>query len=106
MCRKSGSMLLGTDVVLNAVRSDRHKLCLVLLAKDASENTRKKIKNCCASHKVLFRDLIMDGEAFGHLMGKTGVLMAAGIANDSFAAAILKLLEAESNASEQREDEI
>lgn len=103
ICRKSGSLLLGTDAVLEAVRAGKRTPCLVLFMHDASANTKKRVNNCCAFYQIPCRELSISGGEFGRLMGKTGVLMTVGVTNEGFATAILKLYETENNSSEQRE---
>ncbi|MFC4598984.1 YlxQ family RNA-binding protein [Cohnella hongkongensis] len=50
LATRAGKLISGEEVVLKAIRSGEAKL--VILAGDASENTRKKIKDKCSSYDV------------------------------------------------------
>lgn len=50
LANKAGKLKLGQDAALDAARQG--KAALLLLAKDASPNTRKKILDCARFHGV------------------------------------------------------
>ena len=94
-------------MVLSAIRAGKRTPALVLLASDASANTQKRIRNCCAYYKVKLLDLPLDAGEFGHLTGKRSAVAAAGVLDRGFAEAIAGLLEKsepEGIDNEHRED--
>lgn len=50
LATRAGKLVSGEEVVMKAIRSGDAKL--VLLAEDASDNTRKKIQDKCNSYRV------------------------------------------------------
>ncbi|MBO4353409.1 MAG: ribosomal L7Ae/L30e/S12e/Gadd45 family protein [Clostridia bacterium] len=48
--KKAGKIVFGTDAVCDAIREG--KMLLVLIASDASENSKKRITNCASYYKV------------------------------------------------------
>ena len=50
LARKAGALVSGENAVENAVRYG--KACLVVIAFDASQNTAKKVTDCCAASSV------------------------------------------------------
>ena len=70
---RAGALTLGTDGVLAEVAARR--TALVLLDDGASENTKKKLKDCCAFHGA---QLVMtQPDALGFAVGKPGRMCAA-----------------------------
>lgn len=47
---KAGNMVCGTDATIQDI--ERHKVSLVIVAKDSSEKTRKNMKFICDKNKV------------------------------------------------------
>lgn len=110
LCRKSGKMILGTDMVLSAVRSEKRKPALVLYAEDVSQNTKKRICNGCTYHHIELRELPLNCGNLGHLLGKSSALAVIGITDEGFSKAICKHLPKEqtprSSIEEQWEENI
>jgi ribosomal protein L7Ae-like RNA K-turn-binding protein len=50
LAMRAGKLVSGEEIVLKAIRSGEAKL--VVLAKDASENTEKKISDKCSSYGI------------------------------------------------------
>ena len=70
---RAGVLTMGTDGVLTAIAAG--KAALVLLDDGASENTKKKLKDCCAFHGA---QLVMtQPDALGFAVGKPGRMCAA-----------------------------
>lgn len=99
-------MIAGTDLVLEAVRSRRNRPCVVLLCADASENTVKKVKNCCTHYEMRLGVLPFSGEELAGCIGKTGVIATVAVTDEGFTKALLALLSTESELKEQREDKV
>lgn len=64
---RAGRIVSGEFTVEKEVKSGR--AYLVLIAEDASENTRKKFQNMCEFYEVPMR-LCYDRERLGHFIGK------------------------------------
>lgn len=67
LCQKSGNLVSGGFLSLGSVRSRKSKL--VILAKDASENTKKKFRDKCSFYKIAIYEY-SNMEALGHIVGK------------------------------------
>lgn len=87
LCVKAGRAVFGSEQCESRVRCGR--LPLVILAEDASDNTKKRMQDKCRTYRV---PLISFGtvESLAKLTGK-GKVSVLGIGDQGFAAAILKI---------------
>lgn len=106
ICKKAGRLITGSDLVLEAVRSKKSTPLLILLSADASANTVKKVRNCCTFYQRRVAVLPITGEQLAHTVGKTGVISSAAITEEGLINAVLKLLTANSENEEQREENV
>ena len=106
LTRKSGNLIVGTELTVAELRKDHKTPYLVLLANDASENTVKRIGNGCAFHKRTLEVLPIGAEELGHLVGKKGAVACVSVTNEGLARAIAENLRGGNNDSKQREDQI
>lgn len=67
------------------------KAFLVIVAEDASNNTKKQFRNSCEFYHVAYREFGTKAE-LGHAMGKEQRASLA-ITNEGFANSIIKILE-------------
>ena len=67
LCRISGNLKSGDAMCEEAIR--QRKAELVLIAKDASDNTRKKFKDKASFYKIEAVDLPFDKSEMGKAMG-------------------------------------
>ena len=85
---KSRKMVSGEGISLEAIKKNNVKL--VFLASDASENTRKRIKDKCS-----YRDIPVSEELdrlqIGNAIGKDERVVI-GITDEGFSQSMLKLL--------------
>ena len=86
---KSGNVVSGEFSTEKAVKTG--KAYLVLVADDASENTKKKFRNMCTFYEVPLY-FLSDKEALGRAMGKE-FRASLAVQDENFAKAILKVLE-------------
>lgn len=89
-CR-AGKLKFGTEQTVLAIRS-LNKPCLVCVAIDASDNSKKRILDSCSFHSV---DCVIIEETKAHLaksIGKTMDVSAVAVIDDNFKAAIMKQL--------------
>ena len=88
---KSGNLVSGEFSTEKAVKE--HKAALVVVAEDASDNTKKSFSNMCAYYHVPMI-VFADKETLGHAIGKQ-VRASVAVTQDGFAKAILKLTESD-----------
>lgn len=89
LTQRSGKLASGEFMVEKAVKEGRARL--VLLAGDASENTKKKFYNMGAFYQVPVMEL-SDKEKLGHSIGRSERSSLA-LLDDGFAKAIKKELD-------------
>ena len=68
IAQRSGRIVSGGFMTEKAVKS--HQAALVILAADASENTKKKFQNMCTFYRVPVIEL-SDTESLGHCIGRS-----------------------------------
>ena len=68
LARKAGKMSVGTDAVCDEIR--KKNIQIVLCANDVSDNTRKKISDCCAYHQIRLHFCELTKYELGHAIGK------------------------------------
>jgi ribosomal protein L7Ae-like RNA K-turn-binding protein len=89
LSQRSGKLASGEFMVEKAVKEGR--AALVILAADASENTKKKFYNMGAFYQVPVVEL-SDKDTLGHRIGRTERSSLA-LLDDGFAKAVKKELE-------------
>lgn len=87
LARKAGMLAVGTNGVLDAVRSG--KAVLVLIASDASENTKKLLFDKASFRSVPTEELPFGTEQLGRVVGKQNTAAAAFL-SDGFLTAYRK----------------
>ncbi len=87
LAQKAGKVASGEFSTENAVKSRKAKL--VMIAKDASENTKKKFKDKCTFYKVPFY-IYGSKYTLGHALGKRERACAA-VLDNGFAKSLLSL---------------
>ena len=59
LCMRAGKLAYGTDMCLDKIKYNKAKL--VIVAEDASDNTKEKFESICKEKKV---DLVIYGNKF------------------------------------------
>ncbi|MCR5590090.1 MAG: ribosomal L7Ae/L30e/S12e/Gadd45 family protein [Lachnospiraceae bacterium] len=67
LAQKAGFVKSGEFLTETTIKEGKSHLCIV--AKDASENTRKKFSSMCGFHNVPYLEY-SDKETIGHAIGK------------------------------------
>lgn len=93
LAAKAGKIVSGEFCTEREVKSG--KAALVLVADDASDNTKKKFKNMCDFYKVPIY-FYKDKDTLGHAIGKE-FRASLAVLDQGFAGGIGKHLETESN---------
>ena len=91
LATKAGKTASGEFSTEKAVKTG--KAYLVLVAEDASENTKKKFRNMCTFYEVPLY-FLSDKEGLGRAMGKE-FRASLAVQDENFAKAIRKELEQE-----------
>lgn len=91
LAKKAGAVMSGAFLLEQAVHKRKAKL--VLLAADASENTRKQVINLCKQRPIPLA-VAGDKAELGHALGQ-GERSCLAVTDDNLAAAIRKRLEEE-----------
>ena len=89
LARGAGKLIYGSDAAVNAVRSGKAKA--VILAADASDRTKKLMRNKCASFETPLFEVEAGCEELGKKLGKSGISVL-GISDINFAKAIINLI--------------
>lgn len=91
LATRAGKVLSGEFSTEKAVKDG--KAVLVIIAGDASDNTRKLFTNMCAFYKVPLQ-IYGTKESLGHAMGKE-LRASLALTDKGFSDAILKLVDQE-----------
>lgn len=86
LAKRAGKIICGTRLCEEAVK--KRKAMLVIIASDASEATKKEIKDCCSYYKTEYIE-IGTRESIGNILG-TGNCAAAAVTDKNFAVGIKK----------------
>lgn len=82
---KAGKVASGEFMTENAIKDG--SACLVILAKDCSDNTKKKFRNSCSFYEVPYIE-IEDKEELGRCIGKE-FRASLAITDEGFAKTLL-----------------
>ena len=93
LAKKAGKVRSGEFQTEEAVK--KKLACLVILAADASDNTKKKFQNMCEFYEVPIY-FYEDKDTLGHAMGKE-FRASLAVIDPGFAKGIMKHLDAEQN---------
>lgn len=91
LAMRAGKVVIGTEMVCNSL-AKAGRVRLVLVASDASESTKKKIRTKCEFYGVRKEELPLDTGEIGKLLGKTYGPAAVAVADEGFAREIARLV--------------
>jgi len=74
MAMRAGKLITGDEIVLKAIRNGKAKL--VIIAEDASDNTKKKFHDKCNYYEVKLFEAY-DRESLGRAIGKADRVILA-----------------------------
>ena len=83
LCSKAGKLIFGVPMIIEAMQKGK-KVYLVLEAADTSDNTHKRITDKCTFYGVEKVKLDIGGVALSDAVGKSSVLAAVAITDESF----------------------
>lgn len=84
LAKRAGKVVSGEFMTEKAVKTG--KAFLVIVAEDASENTKKNFRDMCSWYKVPLR-MGPDRETLGHAIGQE-MRVSVAVTDENFAAAI------------------
>lgn len=85
---RAGKLIIGTESVCRAMAKGTPKL--VVISKTASDATRKKLTVKSDFYGIPYKELPLEAEELGRLIGKTFAPMALAVTDEGFAAEISK----------------
>ena len=83
---RSRGVAIGTEQTLNAVRKSAETVA-VTVAKDASDRTKKQLRDKCSFYKAALFEPDVTSEELGKVLGKSSVVSAAAITDKNLAKA-------------------
>ena len=89
LANRARKIISGEELTVKEIR--RGKAKLILLSKDASANTHKKITDKCKSYEVPYR-MVDDRYILGQAIGKDARVVVA-VLEDGFAKKLMTLLD-------------
>ena len=96
LASRARMLSVGTDIACDSVRSGNAKLLIV--AHDASDNTKKRVFNCAKYYEVACYEVPIGQNDLGHALGKKGATAALSLNDRNMAKGITKLLDEMSEA--------
>lgn len=91
LCMKAGCLVAGEYMVEKVIKNG--SACLVIIAEDASNNTKKKFINMCQYRNIEFIEF-SDKSTLGHALGKD-IRATIGICDEGFKKSILSKINAQ-----------
>ena len=90
---KARKITFGTEFTVSTVRKGKKNgIYLMLYASNASDNTKKRVRDCGAYHNVPVMELAETSSELAGITGKLHPVVVMGIADEGFASAIIKSL--------------
>ena len=86
---RAGKIITGEEMVVKGIQQG--KIYLVIVAKDASDNTRKKISDKCNFYQIPYKEAF-ERDLLGDAIGKASRVVI-GISDKGFSQQLEKLLE-------------
>ncbi len=88
ICKKAGRAVCTTEQVCEALKKGKNAVCAVLVAADASDNTKKRLNDKCKYYGTRIIDLPLTSAELGLAVGKSGSVAAVGITDEGLCAAV------------------
>ncbi len=98
LCRAAGGVVTGFDSILGEIR--RARAVFVLIARDASERTKKQITDKCEYYKVKYFLAGLTSEELAQIIGKKSSCAAAAFTGRGPCKPLLEKLEENPHGNE------
>ena len=79
---RARKLTFGTQLTCEAAQ--KGKLHLVILSNEASQNTIKKVKRCCADNDIALYPIKVEAEVIAKAVGKRRPIMTIGVTDANF----------------------
>ena len=89
LAKRAGRTVTGAPLIFTAMKSKRPP-CLVLVAEDASDGARKKLRTKCEFYKIPLLYTTYSKDALAHAVGNSGEVAAVAITDQGLAGELLK----------------
>ena len=89
LAKRAGRTVTGAPLIFTAMKSKRPP-CLVLVASDASDGARKKLRTKCEYYNVPLLYTTYTKEALAHAVGNSGEVAAVALTDRGLAGELLK----------------
>ena len=89
LAKRAGRTVTGAPLIFTAMRTKRPP-CLVLVAEDASDGARKKLRTKCEFYKIPLLYTTYSKDALAHAVGNSGEVAAVAITDQGLAGELLK----------------
>lgn len=90
LCARARKLAIGTDIAIDSVRNSKSKL--LLLAFDASQNSKKKVLNCAGYYNIPCYEIPIGISELGHCTGKSGNTAAVAVLDRNMINGINKII--------------
>lgn len=90
LCARARKLAIGTDIAADAVRVG--KAGLLMVANDASQNTKKRIFNCAKYYETPCYEIPLSTGDLGNSVGKKGNTAAIAVLDRNMIKGIEKIL--------------
>lgn len=100
LAKKAGKVIVGAPLVVEAVRSKRPP-SLVIVSREASDNTKKKLYDKCKSFGVNIYETDAATECLSHALGGRASVACAAICDAGLAELFLRRAANESKRNEE-----
>ena len=107
LAARARNIICGTDLSCDGVRSGTVRL--VLVASDASANTKKRIKNCCTYYECECKEIPLTTYDLGNSVGKKGAVGVVALTDANFTKGIKNILcatESKAETAAKRSSEV
>lgn len=104
LAKRAGRLVTGSANSVEAIRAGKAKL--VIVACDASDNTKKLISDKSAFYKTESAVLDVTSNDLGHAVGAKGAIAAAAVTDSGFVTAVKKSLRPGEEHRQQRERDV
>lgn len=89
---KAGKLTYGSNLVRTKIQG-KNKPNLVVLSSDSSENTKKRIINCCDYYSCKVRIAKENSDCLGHITGREGSISCIAVNDEGFSVALEKAID-------------
>ncbi len=91
LAARARKLVTGTEIVTEKIKANKG-VRLVLIASDVSQNTLKKLVNCCEYYEIEYIQLQRTQDEMSKAVGKSCLTSSVAILDRNFSEAIKKLV--------------